>query len=76
MIIENVTPEKLAKLRAELITGGASITGATVGTISGHGIEATYRYDEAAQRLGVDLVHKPFWMPESAIESKLREACS
>lgn len=75
MIIENVTPEKLAKLRAELMNGGASITGATVGKISGHGIEANYRYDESAQRLAVDLV-LPFWMPESVIESKLREACS
>jgi len=75
MQITGVTQEKFDALKAKLVsTHQAEITGTTEGAITGHGVTAAYRYDEAAQTLSVDVQHHPFFIPVSAIESQLRQA--
>jgi len=75
MIIQGVTIAGFNALRTKLIsTHQAEVTGTTEGAITGHGVTAAYRYDEAAQTLAVDVQHHPFFIPVSAIESQLRQA--
>jgi len=75
MLIQNVTPDKFATLRDNLLsTHQAEITGTLSGTITSHGVTANYRYDPDALSLTVDVIHHPFFIPVSAIEHQLRDA--
>jgi hypothetical protein len=75
MIITGVTGSAFESLRAQLSAANqAQITGTTNGVISGHGVTANYAYDGSAETLTVDVVHHPFFIPVSAIESQLRAA--
>lgn len=74
MLLQNVTPDKFADLRGKLIsTHQAEVTGGLMGTITGHGVTANYRYDPDTRTLSVDVIHHPFFIPVSAIEHQLRE---
>lgn len=73
MQITGVTEAAFDKLRTQLGTQ-AEVTGTTQGTISGHGVTANYQYDSADQTLSVDVIHHPFYISESMIESQLRAA--
>lgn len=75
MTIENVTPEKFASLKAQLTTTHqAEVTGDTEGTITGHGVTANFTYFADTQKLSVDVIHHPFYIPVSAIENELSQA--
>jgi len=75
MIIQDVSQKTLDTLRAQLLAGKqAEISGTTEGSITGHGVNAAYAYDAAAQTLTVNVVHHPFFIPVAAIEAQLRDA--
>ena len=75
MQFTGVTEAALSTLRGKLLsTHQAEVTGTTGGTITGHGVAANYHYDGASQTLTVDVIHHPFFIPVSAIESQLKEA--
>jgi hypothetical protein len=74
MQIAGVSEAVFCALRAQLVaTHQAGITGTTAGTITGHGVTANYSFDSAAGTLSVDVIHHPFYIPESAIEAQLRD---
>lgn len=73
MQIAGVSEAAFNALRAQLLSNHqAEITGTTDGTITGQGVTANYHYDSSAATLSVDVIHHPFYIPESAIESQLR----
>jgi hypothetical protein len=75
MQIAGVSEAAFNALRAQLLSNHqAEVTGTTEGTIVGHGVTANYHYDSAGQTLSVDVIHHPFYIPVSAIESQLRDA--
>jgi hypothetical protein len=75
MQITGVSPAAFDALRGQLLANHqAEVTGITDGTIAGHGVTANYHYDSTQQTLSVDVIHHPFFIPVSAIESQLREA--
>jgi len=75
MQIDNVSEAAFAALRERLLQNHrAEITGTTEGVISGQGVKANYRYDGATRTLNVEVIHRPFFIPVSAIESQLRAA--
>lgn len=75
MTINQVTPAKFAALKSKLIaTHQAEVSGEASGAITGHGVNANYSYDAAAQTLSVDVVHHPFFIPVGKIESSLQDA--
>ena len=75
MEITGVSEATLSALRAQLLsTHQAEVTGTTGGVIAGHGVTANYHYDGAHQTLSVQVIHHPFFIPLSAIESQLRQA--
>jgi hypothetical protein len=74
MQINGVSETAFDALRARLLsTHQAEVTGTTQGTITGHGVTANYHYDNAGQTLSVDVIHHPFYIPVSTIESQLRD---
>jgi hypothetical protein len=75
MQISGVSEATFSALRGQLLsTHQAEVSGTTEGTITGHGVTASYRYDGANQTLSVNVVHHPFFIPVAAIESQLRDA--
>jgi hypothetical protein len=75
MTINNVSQSTFDKLRQQMLsTHQAEVTGTTQGAITGHGVTASYKFDATAQTLEVDVIHHPFFIPVSAIESQLRAA--
>ena len=75
MQIAPVSQSTFDALRGQLVSSNqAEVTGTTDGAITGHGVTANYHYDGANQTLSVDVIHHPFFIPVSAIESQLRAA--
>ena len=75
MQITPVSQATFDALRAQLLSNNqAQVTGTTDGAITGHGVTANYQYDSVNQMLSVDVIHHPFFIPVSAIESQLRDA--
>ena len=75
MQITGVSEATFGALREKLLSNHqAEVTGTTDGAITGHGVTASYHYDGSHQTLSVDVIHHPFFVPVSAIESQLREA--
>ena len=73
MQIAGVSEAAFNALRAQFLANPqAEVTGTTDGTITGHGVTANYHYDGAGQTLTVDVIHHPFYITESEIESQLR----
>ena len=64
---------KLAELEQAVGAGAIQKDGEGSGTVKHSGVEAEYIYDAAAGVLTVEVLHKPFLIPESAIEKKLQE---
>ena len=74
MQITEVSEDAFGALREQLLsTHQAEVTGTTDGTITGHGVTANYHYDVIHHTLSVDVIHHPFYIPVSAIESQLRD---
>jgi len=75
MQITGISEATLNALRRQLLTDHRTeVTGTTEGTITGHGVTANYHYDSTQQTLSVNVIHHPFFIPVSAIESQLRDA--
>jgi hypothetical protein len=75
MVITGVSQPAFNLLRKQLSEANqTAVTGTTEGTITGHGVTASYRYDSSAETLTVNVIHHPFFIPVSAIESQLRAA--
>ena len=74
IVITPVTQAQITAMAAELTAGGSVVTESSPGlwTIEGHGIGAMAAFDGST--LTVNVVHKPFYVPESSIESGLRKA--
>lgn len=74
MQIAGVSEAAFNSLRTQLVSSHqAEVTGNTDGTITGRGVTANYHYDSAGQTLSVDVIHHPFYIPVSSIESQLRD---
>lgn len=77
MILTEVTRVKFMALKQKLSTTHSSIiTGIDAGAISGNGVTANYRYDENQKTLTVDVVHHPFFIPISEIQTRLSDVLS
>jgi len=75
MQITGISEATLDALRRQLLADHRTeVTGTTEGTIKGHGVTANYHYDSTQQTLSVNVIHRPFFIPLSAIESQLRTA--
>lgn len=74
MILQGVTPKQFDAVRRKLIESHqAEVTGTDAGVITGHGVTAEYTYDPGSQSLTIEVKRHPFFIPVSAIESRLRE---
>ncbi len=74
--IQPVTERQLKDLGGKLAQSGTTVHAAAEHDyrIEGHGITAKATFDRAAGALTVNVIDKPFYIPESAIESRLRNA--
>ncbi len=74
MKIEGVTQEKFDAAKVAIAAQSDTAVGTgNDGAISGHGVSATYSYSPATEELDVEVTHKPFYIPESAIEHQIAE---
>ena len=74
MQISGVSQTAVDALRAKLASDHQTlVTGTANGTISGHGVLANYDYDSVHQTLSVEVLHHPFFVSASTIETRLRE---
>ena len=65
-----MTREQLESIRTRLSVNGVQITGDS-GEIEQQGCKLSYSYD--GSNLTVNVLHKPFMIPESAVENKIKE---
>jgi hypothetical protein len=72
----SVTPETIQNLVQELRTAGSVVTNPTTNgwEIKGHGVMAQATYDPTAQTLQVDIIAKPFFVPDSFINTGILKA--
>ena len=76
MTFQNVTSAQLQAAKEHLSANGATVSPAAdgnSGNISGHGISADFSFDPGAGVLTVDVVHKPFFVPLSGIQSQIAD---
>ena len=69
--LEGISPEKYSTLIATALAQGLAIAGPT-GSTSYQGMSFTWAYEEAAETLTLQCTEKPFFVPCSIIESKIR----
>jgi hypothetical protein len=76
MTFPDVSADTMTALRAKLVsTHQAEIEGDNqAGTISGHGVDASYTWDEATQSLAVTVIHHPFYITIATIVRQLADA--
>lgn len=75
--ITSVTQKQIEGLEDKLAASHqATVTfqGVNTGTISGHGVEATFVYRPESLLLTVEVGKHPWYISEGAIESNLRKA--
>jgi hypothetical protein len=72
MTFSDLTPEKYAALAETAKARGLDIS-APAGETTYQGFEFTWNYDAAAQALTLQCTAKPFFVPCSMIEQKIRE---
>lgn len=74
--IQPITEPQIETLTKELAAQGTQIAAGEPNqyTVTGHGITASAVFDEALGSLTVTVVHKPFFIPESAIQSGIQNA--
>lgn len=74
--IDGVTTEKFTQLKQLLKEKlGVDLEGSQ-GEASSNGFHVAYQYDPATQVLKLQLLDKPWFVPEAMIESKLEELIS
>lgn len=74
--VQPITAQQVGKLKDQLGASGTTVQLLEINKyqIIGHGITANAIYDETLGSLNVTVVHKPFFIPESAIQSGILEA--
>ena len=72
-IVLEVSREQLEEARKQLAAMGLPITG-DIGVVSRNGYEATYLYTASEQLLTLTLAKKPWYIPASALRSRLLAA--
>lgn len=74
--VQPITADQVEKLINQLCSSGTTVQLLEVNKyqIIGHGITANAIYDETLGSLNVTVVHKPFFVPESAIQTGIFEA--
>lgn len=71
--LECIDEPKLAEIAAVLKARlGVEFSG-NEGTVEKQGFVVRYRYDAVAQKLELELVKKPWFVPQSLIDSKIAE---
>lgn len=72
----DVLPETITKMAAELSAGGALVTNPATNcwNIVGHGVTAKATYDPGATSLIVRIASKPFFVPDSFINTGILKA--
>jgi len=73
MIFEGLTPERYESLVKTVQGQGLAIIGAS-GYSSYQGMDFTWSYDEAGGKLTIQCTNKPFFIPCSMIEERIRAA--
>lgn len=73
MVTVKLTKQQFADKSAELKSKYGVDISSSQGVIAKDGVTVGYHYDETAETLTARIVHKPFVVPESVAESKLRE---
>lgn len=71
MTFDGLTPDRYAQLLLKAAAQGLPITGDS-GSTTYQGIDVTWGYDPAAQTLTIECTNKPFFVPCSMIEQKIR----
>ena len=74
--VQPITAAQITTLTSELAAQNTQITPGAENqyAITGHGITASAVFDPAKGSLTVTVIHKPFYIPESAIESGIQNA--
>ena len=71
-----VSPSQFATLQQKLAESHDAVMAASVddnhGTITGHGVTATFAYDPIAQTLTIVVTKHPWYEPLGAIESAIK----
>ena len=75
MTFDGLTPDHYNDLLAKAQSQGLQITGDS-GSTSYQGIDFTWQYDSSSQSLTITCTEKPFFVPCSMIEQKIREVLS
>lgn len=75
-IVQPITAAQIATLTSQLAAQSTTLTQGEPNqyAVIGHGITASAVFDPAAQSLTVTVIHKPFYIPESAIQSGIQNA--
>jgi hypothetical protein len=73
MTFSEVTPEKYQELMLRAQEQGLELSGES-GSTSFQGMDFEWNYDAAARSLTIQCTNKPFLIPCSVIESKIRGA--
>jgi hypothetical protein len=73
---ESVTPDAIQTLVQELRAAGSMVTNPTTNgwEIKGHGVMAQATYDPTTAILQVDIISKPFFVPDSFINTGILKA--
>lgn len=70
-----ISQQQVDNLVAQLRAHQTTVTSAGDNfTIDGHGVHSTAVYDPQAQTLTVTVVHKPFFVSESMIQTGIQDA--
>ena len=70
--LAGLTTEKYASLLATAKTQGLELAGDS-GSTTYQGMDFTWNYDQAAESLTIQCTNKPFFVPCSLIEEKIRQ---
>ena len=71
MTLEGITPDRYTYLISAAAAQGLTISGPT-GSTTFQGFDFSWAYDPLAQTLKLQCTNKPFYVPCSMIESKIR----
>ena len=72
-ILTNISEQKFNKIAAELKQrAGIALVGNS-GNVESKGFEVRFCYDDTAKTLELELLKKPWFVPQSLIDSKIAE---
>jgi hypothetical protein len=71
--LNGVSDEKFAELRQTLESRTGIVLEGNEGTVEKHGFCVRYRRDAASETLSLELLKKPWFVPQSLIDRKVGE---